>query len=124
MDYADFTRTFTQGDTHIFDVQIYEAISNTVVDISLWQNFWLTAKSLVSDIDPGVFQLTIGSGLSIFNAPLGEISVIIPGSATSGLEHRRLPLLADIQGKDDIGRIWTLMRGQFIILPEITRSIV
>lgn len=123
MDYTDFNRSFTQGDTHIFDVQVYEAIANVAVNISAWQGFWLTAKAGVSDVDPGVFQLTSLAGIVVINAVLGQIGIVIPGSATSALERRRYSLVADIQGKDDLGRIWTLMRGQFIVLPEVTRAV-
>lgn len=119
-DYSDFSRILTQGDIHIFQFRVTEEVAGGAVDISAWQGFWLTAKRSLAEADPGLFQLALGSGLSIIDAPTGLVEAAVAGSLTSSLARRRQVLFSDIQGRDAQGNTWTLLRGKFTILPQVT----
>ena len=67
------------------------------VDITGY-SIWFTAKHSKTDADPGEFQLTVGSGITILNQTTnkGQATIIPPPSATSDMTAEA-ELLYDIQ---------------------------
>jgi hypothetical protein len=125
-DYSDFERRWTQADDHVFRFQVQNDATALNADITGWLGFWVTAKRDVTEADPGIFQVSLVGGANgsiiVVDAAQGLIEIAIKPAATSGLARSRHNFIVDIQAKDNLGRIWTLARGQATILPEVTRA--
>ena len=124
-DYADFTRTMTRADIHKFRFTVKDRITGAIQDITNWQKFWVSVKVKPTDADPGLFQKTSsGGGIALITptSGLAEGTIASADTNVAAVPYIRTTYLMGIRGKDPSGNIWTLARGQLVVLPEITRA--
>lgn len=82
---------------------------------------WFTAKYSYADPDlSAVFQKTLGSGIVYTNAAQGLATATLVGTDTSALAPVKVLLVYDIQVKDAGGNIFTIARGNLIVVPDVT----
>lgn len=111
----------TRGDTTTLNVSCFQTDGVTPLNITGY-TLWFTAKYVVADADPGVFQkTTTAGGITITNAAGGIATVSLVPTDTSSLAG--VVLLWDLQGKDPSGNITTLASGTLTITADITRAI-
>lgn len=110
-----------RGDTAVFNVA---AVDNTGVAISIaGAAFWFTVKNSVTDPDPSkVFQKTLGDGITIISATAGQLRVTVAPTDTSALPSENVPMIYDLQMKDNTNAIWTINEGAFMVTPDVTRA--
>jgi hypothetical protein len=99
-------------------------LSGVAQNIAGW-SFTFTAKRSLRDADAAaVFQLTLGSGLTITDAPGGALQAIIqPSHTTATLNpYDRVELQADLKAVDAAGNPYTLLSGTLTVLPAVTRG--
>ena len=97
------TLTMVRGTSPIWTVTVRDPNNVSTdplgepVDITGY-SIWFTAKSAKTDADPGEFQLTVGSGITISNqvTDKGEARISPPPSATSDMTAEK-ELLYDVQ---------------------------
>lgn len=116
---ADFT--IYRGDTVALNVTI---TSGGLAYNLTGKSIWFTAKTSYSQADPGVFQKTLGSGITIVSAANGQCQVVIAATDTNSLGNSKTALVYDMQVKDSSGNIYTVASGNLIVVPDVTRSIV
>jgi len=123
--YNDFSETMTRGDTHVCRFSV--RLDGVVQDTTSWQQFWWTAKRSLFHTDAqAIMQLTEipSAGLTAINHPQGLHEVRITPTHTAalvGIRHA-VELFVDVQGKDPLGQIWTVLRGRLIVQPSVTRA--
>jgi hypothetical protein len=89
--------------------------------IGALDSFWFTAKTLYSDADPGVFQLTRGSGVAVDgDGTAGTGTITTTPSSTSSLENRDHRLAWDLQHKPNGGNARVVARGTLFVYPAVT----
>jgi len=111
----------THGDDETFDVVVTNEKTGAAMPIT-GCSFWFTAKSALTDADPGVFQLKSPSdGVAIVDEPSGTLTVTVPRAATAGLPYEQTVLEYDFQMKDASANVKTVTRGTLTIDPDVTR---
>lgn len=115
-----------RADTHRERFRVQNENGAIIENITGWAKFWFTVKRKTTDADPGVFQLTSGSGIALIDAPNGllEVTVAPANLADSSLLGYTTRLVFDLQGKDAAGNIWTLAAGTFLVKADSTRAVV
>jgi len=110
---------FVRGDSYSFNAAII--LNGQPVDLT-GGIVRMTAKWSVSDIDANaVFQLSSAtSGITITSASAGEIRVDIPSSATTSLPAKKVELPFDIQFVNSLGKVFTVLYGTLVIVPDVT----
>lgn len=110
---------FVRGDSYSFNAAII--LNGQPVDLT-GGIVRMTAKWSVSDIDANaVFQLSSAtSGITITSATAGEIRVDIPSSATTSLPAKKVELPFDIQFVNSVGKVFTVLYGTLVIVPDVT----
>lgn len=113
---ADFQ--ITRGDTPTFNIAVALAgAPYSLVGCSIW----FTAKWAYRDLDAAaVFQKTIGSGITVTNAPLGLATATLVAGDTSFLSAVKILLVYDIQVRTAGGLTFTVARGNLIVIPDVT----
>lgn len=131
-----------RGDSLVYDVQVmgpppgfvYPGWTPTPQNITSW-SFWFTVKWLNRDEEPdapdlnAVAQITlttsqpVGGTITVINAAIGQIEVVVPPAATSGFPDEPTTVSYDIQAKDASGNIFTIEEGQILVTPDTTRAI-
>jgi hypothetical protein len=121
-DFTDFSITLTRGDTRRFRFTVKDPSTGALADITTWQKFWVTARYNTWDSNAApVFVLTSDSqGLALIDPVNGLVEGTLSPTHTAGLTSQEWILYGDIQGKDGAGNIWTISRGHFIVLPDVT----
>lgn len=123
---ADFDGTpieMVRGDT--VKLRFAVTIADVPEDITAWTRFRLMAKASVDVTDaaaPVNLSTEADGGITVVDGPAGVGEVIIPGTATAGLTNRRQRLLAELQGTDASGYVWTLARWYLIVRPEVVQA--
>jgi len=85
--------------------------------------FWFTVKQRFSDADnAALFQLTNGSGISLYDPTHGQILVAIDPGNTDGCPSQRTVYQYDLSIKYASGQKYTLSEGSFAVEPDITNS--
>jgi hypothetical protein len=85
--------------------------------------FWFTVKSRFSDLDnAALFQLTNGSGISMYAPTLGKILVAIEPGDTDGCPSQRTVYNYDLSVAYQTGEKYTISEGAFAVEPDITNS--
>lgn len=116
---------FFQGDYHTRRFRIKNEFDpNALVDISGFLGFWCTVKRKTTDPDPGLFQLTLGSGIQLVDAFMGWIELDFSMIHTAAPELVGYTTRAgyDVQVKDPLARIWTVVSGPCLIKAGATRA--
>lgn len=119
-DTVNVNQSFVRGDTFVMTCVAILSQSNTPLDLT-GCTLTLTARYQVTDTS-AVFTLTSpSSGITIVNAAGGIFEVTIPASATASVPLTRTVLQFDIQYALSSTR-YTLTRGTFTILPDVTAT--
>ncbi len=85
----------------------------------------LTAKRNTNDADSAaVFQLAIGSGITVMNAAGGLATARVSPSHTSGIVGESVKLYFDVQIIDSLSAVYTAAKGTLVVLADSTRAIV
>lgn len=117
---TDTTLRLVHSETYSFDVVVYQ--NNTIVDLT-GATIYFTCKWNYSDADASaIFQLSIGSGITVTNASAGAITITIPSSATSSLPYSDLYLAYDLCVITAASKRGFPLRGTLIVSPNVTRS--
>lgn len=110
----------TRGDNALFSMNIVNYVGDAL-DIT-GAEIWFTAKYGPNDADEdAVFQKTIGNGIDIVDAPLGEINIVLdPEDTDSLLDTNKLRF--DVQIKDASDKVYTIESGTLIVDYDVTRT--
>jgi hypothetical protein len=110
-----------RGDTPTFHIDIVD-FNGDALDISS-AYIWFTAKNGYSESDTdAVFQKTIGDGITVTDARLGQLDIVLSTEDTDDIVDRT-NLKYDIQVKDVSGGIYTVSSGLLVVEPDITRRV-
>jgi hypothetical protein len=121
MAYTNYALEIMRGDTRTLNVAVVDA-TGLAQNLTGW-SLWFTAKAQTTDADPGVFQKTIGSGITVASPTTGTAVVTLAPADTSGLTGDAT-LFTDLQGKDGSAAIVTLASGTLTVRADATRAIV
>lgn len=120
--FDDFVETMTRGDTH--RIRFTVTINNVAEPITDWDKFWFTAKRHSSQPDiEALIALTTpeASGIDKVDPENGVLEVLIAPASTELIAlGTHLRLVADLQGRDPNGDIFTLAKGTLVIEPDVT----
>ena len=83
----------------------------------------MTAKSLMADADPGVFQKTVSDGVTVIDEPTGTIQIDLEPGDTDGLSAVRSRLFYDIQVEDVDSKVTTVRSGRLLVKPDVTTTV-
>ncbi len=121
-----FHRTY-RGDTIQFPYQVVNRATGGAIDVAGW-TFWLTAK--FSDVQPdaqaAIAQDNIvggNGGITLVTPTLGQCLAVVMPYVTKAFPDGPVKMAYDIQSLDLTGVITTIERGEFVVNPDITRSI-
>ena len=101
--------------------------TNGVATSLVGGKLFFTAKTDVSNPDPGVFQLTwvdggASSGITVPTPSSGVANITIPPSATSGLGAFVQTLQWDLEFVSAAGDVFSVARGTLTVTPDVTIS--
>lgn len=119
---TDTTLTIKQGDSFEFPITVTDLDTQQAVDISSG-SLYCTVKARPSDADPGLCQLTIGSGITLrtqVGATLGMADVKFTPAQTGAFPAPAL-LVWDLQYDDGAGGVWTVAGGIAATEEQVTR---
>jgi hypothetical protein len=94
------------------------------IDLTGATGIWMTAKSALADVDPGVFQKTLSDGVTVLDDVTGTISVDLEPADTEDLTGPRDRLYYDVQVLDVDDKISTPQRGRLVVKADVTTTIV
>lgn len=93
------------------------------VDLTDAVGIWMTAKSARADADPGVFQKSVGAGITVIDDATGTISVELDPADTSDLDAVTNRLYYDVQVEDVDNKVSTPRIGRLVVRPDITTTV-
>ena len=67
-----------------------------------------------------IFQLTVGSGITVNSAPAGTVTITIAASNTSTLPLSTVNLKYDIQLTEAGGNVYVVARGDLVVEPNVS----
>lgn len=110
-----------RGDDQTLNVQVVDNAGGIInITGSQW---WFTVKNAITDPDPSkVFQKTLGDGITITNAVMGQLRVTIAAADTDGLPTNNVAMVYDLQMKSSLGEVDTINMGNFVVIPDVTRG--
>lgn len=119
--------TMRRGDTPQWALAVTDA-AGAPFDLTGYSIFF-TAKRLITDADPGVFQLTIGAGVTVTNAA-GGLATIQPRRADTNTLTEDARLFVDVQisqagAPDQTFTVWPPeddWPGELVIHRDVTRA--
>lgn len=113
--------TMYRGDTPQWALAVTDA-AGAPFDLTGY-DLYFTAKRLITDADPGVFQLAVGAGITVTNAA-GGLATIQPRRADTSALTDDARLFYDVQlsqaGAPD--QTFTVDRGELVITRDVTRQ--
>jgi len=84
---------------------------------------WMTVKDLYSETDgQALFQLSIGSGISLSDPTNGYYQWTIDPSHTSSCPSQRTVYKYDRKILFDTGEAYDLAKGEFAVEPDVTNT--
>jgi len=107
-----------RGDTNLYDLTAKQA-SGAALNLT-GVSLWFTIKRNAWEADPGVVQKTVGSGINVTDAVNGLFTVTLDPNDTKDIEPGRYSW--DCQVKETTGRVTTVDRGDFFLMPDYTRA--
>ena len=115
---------YTRGDTTKRQFTVKDANTLAAVDITSWTAFRYTVKDSANDADAAaVISETLAGGGIVKTTPLSGLLEITHAPADSAsLANLDRKYVADLQGVDASGNVWTLASGKVRIKPEISRT--
>jgi hypothetical protein len=93
------------------------------IDLTDALGVWMTAKSARADADPGVFQKSVGAGVTVIDDATGTISVEVDPEDTDSLDAITNRLYFDVQVQDVDSKVSTPVIGRLIVRPDITTTV-
>lgn len=87
--------TMRRGDTPVWELTVYDDDGNPF-DLTGWEAYF-TAKRLITDPDPGLFQLSTANGAITYPNPGGGVMRIQPRRADTASLTEDTPVLWDVQ---------------------------
>lgn len=109
-----------RGDTKEWSFVVLDE-HNQPVDLSTITSAFFTAKASIADSDPGVFQKTIGNGVTIDGGSAGTGSIEVVPADTATQIDARVTLAFDFEVIVG-GNTYTPAKGNLVIYPDVTRS--
>jgi len=119
--FTDFRHTACRGDTIPFDVTITRPEDGPPVDLSGAALVCTGRRALDEPAADFVFQLEVGSGITMTDPAAGLVRVSIPPEATAALPDWP-SLYVDLQLTEPDGRVSTPLRGRLVLTPDVSRS--
>ena len=117
MPYTDFHEELIAGTT--LPLRFTITTAGVAEDISAWTDLRFTGKTSLAQADTSaLFQLTIGSGLTIVNGPGGILDARIPPSVTLAIT-KTTRVYAEFQS-DEASDTWVPHTGFIIVHPSVT----
>lgn len=113
-----------RGDSYVADWGLYNELGDP--EPIAGKIIWFTVKFRYSDTDSEeiVWQgSTINGGIVIVDDDGGIFRPLMPGSATYGFPSVLTTCIYDIKTKDPYGFIKTAASGNFLVKPNVTRSV-
>ena len=117
-------RRMTQGDTPSWPYTVTQRDPVTGVEVPVvltGSTIHFTAKRRRTDADPGVFQKSIGSGITIVDGAAGRLEVKLAKADTAGLEAP-IVLHYDLQLSTPAGDVLTVAEGPLRIRRGVTAT--
>jgi hypothetical protein len=113
-----------QGRTHRFRVQVVNERTGAAVGDLTGYLFTATFKTSHDDADPGLFQLTLGSGIEVVDNVDSIVEVEISDAATSASAFvgKTTKGYLDVQTEAPTGEHWILASGRGTVRPPVTRA--
>lgn len=115
-----------RGDTFTQQFQFKRALSGTTAPVPVGLSgatIWATLKLTVVEPDnTAISQVTIGDGVTVDNASSGLFTVTFPPASTATLPDGVTTLELDIQIRESSGRVTTVLRGELLVEPDVTRT--
>lgn len=121
--FTDFKQQVARGDTVIFTATITRPPGGPPVDLSGAQIVCTGRRTLDEPAGDFVFRLELGTGITVTDAPAGQVQVRIPPEATQDLEGWP-SLYVDLEVTETGGRVSTPLRGRLQLTPDVTRPLV
>jgi hypothetical protein len=110
-----------RGDTPSWELSFSRG--GAPIDLVAGSLIWMSAKRALTDIDSAaVFKKSIGSGVTITDAPNGVAVVDLLAADTSTLPDTDITLYYDVQLKELSGRI-TTMCGKLHVTCDVTELV-
>jgi hypothetical protein len=121
-DYFTQALEMRRGDTQPWTFPVVDPDTGGVFDLTGWDAYF-TVKRLITDADPGLFQLTIGAGIAVLDAAGGILQVRPRRADTSGITDEPR-LIWDLQlsqaGAPDLTH--TVAGGTLLVIRDVTRA--
>jgi len=93
------------------------------VDLTGAVEVWMTAKEALADSDPGVFQKSVGAGITVIDDAAGTIQVDLDPADTEDLDAVTNRLFYDVQVEDVNNKVSTRQSGRLIVRPDVTTTV-
>ena len=113
--------TMTRGDTPEWALTVVAA-DGSPFDLTDYEVYF-TAKRLLTDADPGVFQLTVGAGVTVTDAA-GGLATIQPRRGDTNTLTEDVRLFYDVQLSQEASpdQTFTVDSGTLVITRDVTRA--
>lgn len=107
-----------RGDSKVLEGQVTNPVDGEPIDLT-GVSMWMTVKKNKTDIDPGLFQKTIGDGILISDALEGRFKVEIEPDDTDTLLGK---FYWDLQMKNTLSQVFTLVDGTLKVVMDVTKA--
>jgi hypothetical protein len=88
-----------------------------------WDTFFFTVKQKFSEADnAALFQLTLGTGITLYAPTLGKIMISIAPEDTENCPAQRTVYQYDLSIVYNTGEKYTLTEGTLAVEPDVTNS--
>jgi hypothetical protein len=112
--------TMSRGDR--LDLTLRVTLSKSPYDLT-GCSLWFTAKQSYVDADAAaIIQKTVGSGITVTDAQKGIAAIVVLPADTEDLDGAKVNLYWDVQLETASGDVWTIVKGNLIINPDVTTA--
>jgi len=109
-----------QGETGVFDLTFTRLVNNVPTPVDLTgAEIWFTIKRYFTDADPGIVQLTVGSGIVVAVPSSGLATATVPNTTTPPIVSPA-SLVYDVKLKEADGTYTIPIFGPFTVKPAVT----
>lgn len=107
-----------KGDSATFRLPFTQ--DGVAYNLSTVAGIWFTIKNALTDLDAAaVIQLSLGSGIEVYDAEAGEANADFTYTQTNLLAVGRT-YFYDVQIETDTGKLYTALSGRLIARPPLT----
>ena len=115
-----------RGDTFVQQFQFKRAVLNSLapvpVNISATTILATLKHTVVEPDNTALTQKTIGAGITVDTGAQGLFTLTLDPVDTANLPDGVTCLVFDVQVKESGGRVTTVVRGDLMIEPDVTRA--